>query len=112
MTNIPPKTILCLSSYEKGQEFLRECKRQGCDGILVTVTELEHANWPRESIEELFYMPDLSKVDDVIKGVSYLARTRVIDRIVAMDDYDVCTAATLREHLRLPALGATTVRSF
>lgn len=112
MTNFPPKTILCLSSYEKGQEFLRECKRQGCHVILVTVTELEHANWPRESIDEFFHMPDLSKVDDVIRGVSYLARTRVIDRIVAMDDYDVWTAAALREHLRLPGMGDSTVRYF
>jgi biotin carboxylase len=112
MSNPPPKTILCLSSYEKGQEFLRECKRQGCHVILVTVTQLEHANWPRESIDELFHMPDLSKVDDVIKGVSFLARTRVIDRIVALDDYDVWTAAALREHMRLPGMGETTVRYF
>ena len=112
MTNSAPQTILCLSSYEKGQEFLRECKRQGCHVILLTVTALEHANWPRESIDELFYMPDLSKVDDVIKGVSFLARTRVIDRIVALDDYDVWTAAALREHLRLPGMGETTVRYF
>src|SRR5438094_4102909 len=83
MSNLPPKTILCLSSYEKGQEFLRACKQQGCNVILLTVTALEHANWPRESIDELFYMPDLSKADDVIKGVTFLARTRVIDRIVA-----------------------------
>src|SRR5438445_2203090 len=93
MSNLPPKTILCLSSYEKGQEFLRECKRQGCHVILLTVTALEHANWPSESIDEIFYMPDLSRVDDVIRGVSFLARERTIDRIVALDDYDVWTAA-------------------
>jgi hypothetical protein len=57
-------------------------------------------------------MPDLSKEDDVIKGVSFLARTRVIDRIVALDDYDVWTAATLREHMRLPGMGQTRVRYF
>jgi biotin carboxylase len=112
MMNLPPKTILCLSSYEKGQEFLRECRRRGCHVILLTVTALEHADWPRESIDELFYMPDLSKVDDVIKGVSFLARTRVIDRIVALDDYDVWTAAALREHMRLPGMGETRVRYF
>jgi formate-dependent phosphoribosylglycinamide formyltransferase (GAR transformylase) len=112
MTNSPQKTVLCITSYEKGQEFVRECKRQGCHVILLTVTALEHANWPRESIDELFYMPDLSKVDDVIRGVSFLARTRIIDRIVALDDYDVWTAANLREYLRIPGMGDTTVRYF
>jgi len=112
MTSSPQKTILCLTSYEKGQEFLRECKRQGAYVILLTVTALEHANWPRESIDEVFYMPDLSKTDEVIRGVSYLARTRIIDCIVALDDYDVWTAASLREHLRIPGMGDTTVRYF
>jgi biotin carboxylase len=106
------KTVLCITSYEKGQEFIRECKRQGCHVILLTVTTLEQANWPRQSIDELFHMPDLSKVDDVIRGVSFLARSRIIDRIVALDDYDVLTAAALREHLRIPGMGDTTVRYF
>jgi len=104
--------MLCIVSYEKGQEFMRECKRQGWYVILLTVTALEEGNWPRESLDEVFHMHDLSKVDEVIRGVSYLARSRVIDRIVALDDYDVWTAAALREHLRLPGMGDTTVRYF
>src|SRR5438270_688110 len=112
MTNLPAKTVLCITSYVKGQEFMRECKRQEYYVILLTVTTLEHADWPRESIDELFYMPDLSKVDDVIRGVSFLARTRVIDLIVALDDYDVLTAAALREHLRMSGMGETTGRYF
>jgi biotin carboxylase len=112
VANLSPKTVLCMSSYEKGQEFARECKRQGWRVIFLTVTGLEHANWPHESIDELFYMPDLSKLDDVIHAVSYLARTRTIDRVVALDDYDVLTAAALREHLRLPGMGDTAARYF
>ena len=112
MTNVSPKTVLCIVSYEKGQEFMRECKRQGWYVILLTVSALEEGNWPRESIDEVFHMPDLSKVDEVTRGVSYLARSRVIDRIVALDDYDVWTAAALREHLRLLGMGDTTVRYF
>ncbi len=112
MTDSSPKTILCMCSYEKGQEFVRECKRQGWRVIFLTATGLENANWPRESIDELFCMPDLSRLDDVIRGVSYLARTRIIDRIVALDDYDVLTAAALREHLRLVGMGDTLVRYF
>jgi len=112
MTNQSQKTILCITSYEKGQEFMRECKRRGSYVILLTVTTLEDANWPRESIDELFYMPDLSKVDEVIRGVSFLARSRIIDCIVALDDYDVLTGAALREHLRIPGMGDTTMRYF
>ena len=112
MTSSPQKTLLCITSYEKGQEFIRECKRQGAHVILLTVTALEHANWPHESIDEIYFMHDLSKTDEVIRAISFLARTRVIDIVVALDDYDVWTAANLREHLRIPGMGDTTVRHF
>ncbi len=112
MTSEPPKTILCITSYEKGQDFICECKQQGYHVILLIPPALEQANWPRESIDEVFQMPDLSIVEDVINGVSYLARTRMIDRVVALDDYDVWVAAALREHLRIPGMGDTTVRYF
>jgi biotin carboxylase len=48
----------------------------------------------------------------MIYAASYLARTRPLDRIVALDDYDVEMAATLREHLRIPGMGDTTARYF
>jgi biotin carboxylase len=51
-------------------------------------------------------------MDDAIKGVSYLARSTKIDRIVALDDFDVEKAAALREHLRIPGMGDTTARYF
>jgi biotin carboxylase len=109
-------TILCLAGYEKGHEFLREAQRQGCTVLLLTSVSLqEKAAWPVESIDEIFYMPDENHEwnrADTIKAVSYLARTRSIDRIVALDDFDVETAAALREHLRLPGMGETTVRHF
>ncbi|HST23247.1 MAG TPA: ATP-grasp domain-containing protein, partial [Blastocatellia bacterium] len=47
-----------------------------------------------------------------IKGISYLARTQVIDRIVPLDEFDQETAALLREHLRIPGMGDTTARYF
>lgn len=112
MTNSTLKTVLCLSSYEKGHEFLREARHLGAHVILLTASALENANWPRESIDELFHMPDLSKVDDVIHAVSFLARSHIIDRIVALDDYDVLTAAALREHMRLSGMGDSTGRLF
>ncbi|HKQ52151.1 MAG TPA: hypothetical protein VJT74_07270 [Pyrinomonadaceae bacterium] len=115
MTDARPITILCLASYEKGQEFLRECKRQDCRVLLLTSESIARADWPRESIDEIFLMPDDNKkwkLDDVIKGVSYLARKERIDRIVPLDDFDLETAAALREHLRVPGMGETSTRYF
>jgi biotin carboxylase len=110
-----PKTILCLSSFEKGHAFLREAKRLGWRVFLLTSKTLEHAPWPRESIDEIFFVPDqecIWKRDDVLLGASFLARTQRIHHIVALDDYDVETAAALREHLRVPGMGDTTARYF
>ncbi|HEX8000618.1 MAG TPA: ATP-grasp domain-containing protein [Pyrinomonadaceae bacterium] len=115
MTSPRPITMLCLASYEKGAEFIRECKRQGCRVILLTSESVGDADWPRESIDEIFLIPDVDKkwnLDDVIKGVSYLARKEPVDRIVPLDDFDLETAAALREHLRVPGMGETTTRYF
>lgn len=107
-----PQTILCLAGHEKGQRFLSAAKRQGWRVLLITTTALEHGDWPRESIDEIFYMPDMYNLTDMIHGVSYLARSRAIDRIVALDDFDVETAAALREHMRLPGMGDSRARLF
>lgn len=104
-------TILCIGSFFKGNAFLRECKRQGCRVILVTVEKLKDAAWARESIDEIFYMPKIVR-PDITNAISYLARARRIDRIIPLDDYDVETAAALREHLRIPGMGDTTARYF
>jgi biotin carboxylase len=109
-------TILCLASYEKGHEFLRECKRQGWTVLLVTAESIrEKAHWPMESIDEIFYLPEDGKQWNpahLRNAVSYLARTRDFDRIVPLDDFDVELAAMLREHLRIPGMGETTTHYF
>ena len=110
-----PVTVLCLASYFKGLDFIRECHQQGCRVLLLTSHSLANDSWPRESIDETFYIPDVDrkwKLDDVLLGVSYMARKENLDRIVALDDFDVETAATLREHLRTPGMGDTTARYF
>jgi hypothetical protein len=107
-----PLTFLCIASYHKGQDFLRELKRLGCRVLLLTREKLREAEWPRESIDELYVMPELGRRDDVIHGVSYLARTEPISRIVALDEFDLEMASALREHLRVPGMGETTVRHF
>jgi len=107
-----PLTILCISSYEKGQEFLRTCKALGCAVLLLTVEKLRNANWPFEAIDEVFTMPEDLPLQHLIYTVSYMARSRSIDRIVALDEFDMENVSALREHLRLPGMGLTTVRYF
>ena len=112
MSESRPLTFLCITTYEKGQEFMRECKRQGCRVFLLTAEKLRHADWPRESLEEIFYLPESISVPDIVNAVSHLARQHKLDRIVALDEFDMETAATLREHLRIPGMGLTTMRYF
>ena len=104
--------ILCLSSYFKGAAFLQACKEAGLHVILATNDKNKDEAWPREYIDEFFHMPDLGKRPDIIHAAAYLARSRQIDLIVALDDFDVETAAHLREHFRLPGMGDSLARNF
>lgn len=108
--------MLCLASYEKGHAFLRQAKAEGARVLLLTSQSLQHkANWPAGTIDEIFYMPDRDKQwnrTDTIHAVSYLCRSRDIDRIVPLDDFDLEMAAALREHLRVAGMGETTTRYF
>jgi biotin carboxylase len=92
-----------------------ECKRQGCRTLLLTSQSLADAEWPRQALDDIFFVPDEDKkwkLQDVLLGISHLAKSEVIDRIVPLDDFDVETAAALREHLRVPGMGDTTARYF
>jgi len=107
-----PLAILCVSTYEKGQEFIRTCKANGCTVYLLTVEKLRNADWPREAIDEMFFMPEELPLPQLLNAVSYAARTRKIDRIVALDEFDMENVSAIREHLRIPGMGLTTVRYF
>jgi biotin carboxylase len=107
-----PLTILCVSSYEKGQEFIRTCKAIGCRVLLLTVEKLRHADWPFECIDEVFTMPEELPLQNLIYAVSYAARSQRIDRIAALDEFDMENVSALREHLRIPGIGLTAVRYF
>jgi biotin carboxylase len=108
-------TFLCIASYHKGFEFLREAKRQGCRVLLVTSASLRDAAWPTESLDDIFYVQDDKKrwkLNDLILGASHLARRVQIDRVVPLDDFDLEKASALREHLRIGGMGETTTRYF
>jgi len=105
-------TILCIATYRKGDEFLRECRRQGCRVLLLTDEKLADADWPRDAVDEFYYVRRDMPENDIRKGAAFLAREERLDRIVALDDFDVEMAAMLREYLHVPGMGETTSRAF
>ena len=105
-------SILCISTYEKGQRFLTQAAADGCEVRLLTVDKLRDADWPKAILTEFLTMPENMTPVQMLNTVSYLARTRRIDRIVALDEFDLETAALLREHMRLPGLGESATRFF
>lgn len=111
-----PFTILCFASYEKGHDFMRQAKQLGCRVLVLTSLSIkEKARWPRESIDEIFYMPDNDHAwnrDEVLKSVTFLGRQSRIDRIVPLDEFDQENAAAIRAHLCLPGIDETTARKF
>ncbi len=107
-----PLTVLCIATYRKGDDFLDECHRQGCRVLLLTEEKLRDSDWPRDAIDGFYYVRREMPAKDIRTGAAYLARTEQLDRIVALDDFDVATAAMLREYLRVPGMGETTARGF
>ncbi len=105
-------SIFCISTYEKGQAFLREAAALGCRVTLLTVDKLRNADWPKDILHEFLTMPEDLSPEQVLNTVSYFARTRRIDRIVALDEFDLEAAALLREHMRLPGLNQSITRFF
>lgn len=116
MSDQHPVTILAITGYEKGHAFLQQAKREGAKVYLLTSQSLKDvAQFPRESLDDIFYMPDVDKQwnrEDTLKAVSFLARNEQIDLIVPLDDFDLELAAFLREHLRVPGLGESKTRFF
>ncbi len=111
-----PLSFLCVSTFFKGNDFLRSCKQTGNTVYLLTNKKLEDKPWVREFIDEIFYVEEKSDgtfdINQIIAGLSYMMRAKKVDRIVALDDFDVEKAAHLREHFRIPGMGQTTSRHF
>ena len=110
-------TMLCISTYEKGQAFLREAARLGCDVVLLTVDGLAHADWPKDILAEFHTMPEADAPErqapeQVCAIADSIAKRRPIARVVALDEFDQESAALVREHMRLPGMGQSETRFF
>jgi biotin carboxylase len=110
-------TMFCISTYEKGQAFLREAARLECDVVLLTVDKLRDADWPKDVLAEFHTMPEADvperqSPEAVRVIVDLVARRRKISRVVALDEFDLESAALVREHMRLGGMGQTATRFF
>jgi biotin carboxylase len=107
-----PLNVVCLATYFKGADFIRECKEQGCKVVLITIETMLHEDWPRESLDDLIAVPNEAGPPLFIDLLAFLARDTRIDRIIALEEFDVVTAALMREHLCLPGLNSSNAKIF
>ena len=101
--------FLCISSYEKGHDFLRQLADLDVKPTLLTMDKLRDSPWPREVLEELVTMPDGLTNQQITNTVAWMARARKFDRLVALDEFDMEITAQLREHMRLPGVGTSAI---
>ena len=104
--------ILCLTTYEKGQSFMRQCAAIGCKVLLLTLEKHRYADWPYDILDEIIHMPAGLTEEQITNTVTYLARSRKFARLLSLDEFDMETAAHLREHMRIPGIGRTTTTHF
>ena len=107
-----PLNVICLATYFKGTDFLHECKAHGCHVILITKEKMLREDWPRESLDDLIAVPNDAGPPLFIDLLAFIGRKIRIDRVVALEEFDVVTAALMREHLCLPGLSSSGAKVF
>ncbi|HSS21477.1 MAG TPA: ATP-grasp domain-containing protein [Pyrinomonadaceae bacterium] len=112
MSNNSPLNIVCLATYFKGGDFIRECKSLGCNVILVTKEKMLEEDWPRDCLEDLIAVPNDAGPPLMIDLTAFIARKLRVDRVVALEEFDVMTAALVREHFCLPGMNSSTAKTF
>ncbi|HJX92895.1 MAG TPA: ATP-grasp domain-containing protein [Pyrinomonadaceae bacterium] len=114
MTEIPkrPLNIICLATYFKGADFIRECKEHGCNVVVITREKMLGEDWPRESLDDLIAVPNDAGPELFIDLSAFLSKRMKVDRVIALEEFDVVTAALIREHLCLPGLSSSQAKVF
>ena len=107
-----PLNVVCFATFFKGGDFMRTCKAEGCNVILVTKEKMLQEDWPRDVLDEAFALPNDAPVELFLDLISHIAKTRKPDRIVALEEFDVVIAALAREHLCLPGMSSSTAKTF
>jgi biotin carboxylase len=111
-TTARPLNIICLATYFKGVDFIRECKAHGCNVVLITKEKMLNEDWPRDSLDDLYAVPNDAGPPLFIDLVAFLSKRMKVDRVIALEEFDVVTAALIREHLCMPGLSASDAKVF
>ena len=69
-------------------------------------------SWPRESLDDLIAVPNDAGPALFIDLVAHLSKMTKIDRVIALEEFDVVTAALIREHFCLPGLSSSWAKVF
>jgi biotin carboxylase len=101
-TSTKQLNIVCVATYFKGADFARECHERGHRVVLVTKEKFRDAEWPKEALHDFFFVPDDFTPDVMVHAITQIARHIKIDRLVALEEFDVITTGLVREHLLIP----------
>jgi biotin carboxylase len=104
--------IVCLASYFKGVDFMREAKARGARVVLVTKERCREEPWAHDALEASVALPNDATPETYIETVIEIARRNRLRRVVALEEFDVITAGLVREHLRLPGMTSSRARLF
>jgi hypothetical protein len=107
-----PLNIVCLATYFKGADFMRECRQHGHNVLLITKEKMLNEDWPRDVLDDVMAVPNDAGPALFIDLAAFLSRKAKIDRVVALEEFDVVTAALVREHLCLPGLSSSRAKVF
>ena len=97
---------------------MQQAKAEGATVYLLTSGLLKEEAWPRESLDDIFYFEDKNgeqgnwEMANLKLGLAWIMRTKKIDIIVSLDDFDVEKGAELREYFRIDGMGVTTAHYF
>src|SRR5882724_3028222 len=111
-TEARPLNIICLATYFKGGDFIRECKRLGCNVVVITKEKMLHEDWPYDSLDDLIAVPNDAGPPLMIDLTAFISGKVKPDRVVALEEFDVMTAALIREHFCLPGMSSSTAKTF
>ncbi len=107
-----PITVLFLSSAVKGQRCIEAFKSAGCNTFLLTEERWRDDAWPYDALDGVHYMHSLNNRQHVINAVAWMNRGLRIDLIMPLDEYEIETAAVVREHLQMPGMSVSAAHVF
>lgn len=106
------KTVVCIASEFKGNEFMEECASSGWHVILVTRKDILDSPWSWTSISDVRTVEKTATQEDYIRAITNILGSRKVHKIVGLDEFDILTAAKAREHLQMEGLNSSYLLRF